>query len=297
MMEDQIIAQYQQVNQVRIYTHLAGPADGDPVVLLHGFPEFWYGWRSQIQGLADLGYRVIVPDQRGYNLSDKPKGLSHYDIDLLARDVIGLIEGLEYDRVRLAGHDWGGLVAWWMAMHYPERVDRLAILNAPHPYVMMQNLYRNRIQRRRSWYILFFQLPVLPEMALSYAGHNTAARMLERGGLPGSFLPGDIERYRQAWGQPRAWTGMINWYRALRRLIFGRISPTRVKIPTMIIWGKQDQALGSEMAEQSLAYCDHGQLELIPEATHWVQHDAADQVNACLADFFGDQDLLIETGK
>ena len=295
MREDPINAQYFQVNQVRIHTHFAGPAGGDPVVLLHGFPEFWYGWRSQIQALAHLGYRVVVPDQRGYNLSDKPKGLRHYDIELLARDVVSLIEHLGYDRVHLTGHDWGGLVAWWVAMHYPERVNRLAILNAPHPYVMMQNLYHNRIQRRRSWYILFFQLPVLPEMALSSGGHNTATRMLESGGLPGSFLPGDIQHYRRAWGQPRAWTGMINWYRAIRRLIFGRISPTRVQMPALILWGKQDQALGVEMAEQSLAYCDHGRLELIPEATHWVQHDAAERVNRCLADFFGNQDSLIES--
>lgn len=290
MKSDQINTQYQQVNQIKIHTHIAGPVGGEPVVLLHGFPEFWYGWRSQIPVLAGLGYRVIVPDQRGYNLSDKPKGLRHYDIDLLARDVIGLIEGLGYQRVHLAGHDWGGLVAWWVAMHYPEWVNRLAILNAPHPYAMMQNLYRNRIQRCRSWYILFFQLPFLPEWALSYAGHNTAARMLERGGLPGSFLPADIEHYRQAWGQPRAWTGMINWYRAIRRLIFGRISSIRVQMPAIIIWGEQDRALGAEMAEKSLAYCDQGRLELIPEATHWVQHDAADRVNERLVDFFGHQD-------
>jgi len=295
MKNAQINTQYQQVAQVRIHYQVAGPSGGDPVVLLHGFPEFWYGWRSQIPALADLGYRVIVPDQRGYHLSDKPRGIRQYDIDLLARDVIGLIEGLGLARVHLAGHDWGGLVAWWVAMHYPEWVKRLAILNAPHPYVMMRNLYRSRIQRRRSWYILFFQLPFLPELALSYSGHKTAARMLERGGLPGSFLLDDIERYRQAWGQPRAWTGMINWYRAIRRLIFGRISPTRVQMPALIIWGKRDQALGVEMAEQSSAFCDHGRLQIIPEATHWVQHDAADQVNGWLADFFGAKDLLSQS--
>lgn len=286
MKDYQINTQVLQVAGLRIHTQIAGPSGGDPVVLLHGFPEFWYGWRGQIPALARQGFLVVVPDQRGYNLSDKPKGLKHYDIDRLARDVIGVIEHLGYERVHLAGHDWGGLVAWWVAMHYPEHVDRLAILNAPHPYVMMQNLYRNRIQRRRSWYILFFQLPLLPELALSYAGHQTAARMLERGGLPGSFLPEDLEQYQRAWGQPRAWTGMLNWYRAIRRLVFGRIAPIRVPMPTMIIWGEQDGALGAEMAEQSLAYCDQGRLELVSEATHWVQHDAADQVNEWLADFF-----------
>ncbi|HAY84537.1 MAG TPA: alpha/beta hydrolase [Chloroflexi bacterium] len=295
-MVNQYASNYLDVNQVRLHYKTAGPAGGEPILLLHGFPEFWYGWRSQIPALAAAGYRVIVPDQRGYHLSDKPRGPRNYDIDLLARDVIALIDALGLEQVQLAGHDWGAMVAWWVAMHYPERVSRLAVLNVPHPYVMVQNILHNRIQRRKSWYVYFFQLPWLPELILSSRRHKRALRMLEKGGLPGSFIAQDLACYQQAWSQPRTWTGMINWYRATKRWIGGKIPSTKVQVPVLIIWGKNDGALESVMAEESLAFCLAGRLEWVPEATHWVQHDAAEKVNNWLLDFFG-QEFPIESNQ
>lgn len=286
MLAGQYASQYLHVNEVRIHYITAGPEDGPPVVLLHGFPEFWYGWRSQIPALAEAGYRVVVPDQRGYNLSSKPKGIRHYDIDRLARDVIAMCDALGYKQVNLAGHDWGAAVAWWVAMHYPSRVKRLAILNVPHPYVMLQNILRNRHQRHKSWYIFFFQLPFLPELLLKSSGHRRALRLLENSGLPGSFLPRDLSFYQQAWSQPRTWTGMVNWYRAIRRRARGKIPATKLQAPVLIIWGKQDAALEAVMAAQSLAYCQNGRLEYVAEATHWVQHDKAEKVNRWLLNFF-----------
>ena len=167
---------YIETNGIRLHTVQAGPKSGPPVVLLHGFPEFWYGWRKQIPALVEAGCRVIVPDQRGYNLSDKPKEIGNYHIDALTNDILGLIDALEYEKVNLAGHDWGGILAWVLANRYPERIHRLGILNAPHPIVMQRFLLRDLDQMRRSLYAAFFQLPWLPEMAMRAGNWSGAAR-------------------------------------------------------------------------------------------------------------------------
>ena len=152
-----------KTNGIRLHVVQAGPNSGTPVVLLHGFPEHWYGFRKQIPAFVRAGCRVIVPDQRGYNLSDKPGGVKAYNLRELVNDVIGLIDALKYDKVNLVGHDWGAAVAWMLALWHPERVHRLGILNVPHPLVMRRFLSHDFEQIRRSWYIFFFQLPWLPE--------------------------------------------------------------------------------------------------------------------------------------
>jgi pimeloyl-ACP methyl ester carboxylesterase len=274
------------VNGLRYHYKVAGPADGKLVLLLHGFPEFWYGWRHQIEALAKAGFRVVVPDQRGYNKTEKPRGLRNYEIGVLAKDVILFMDRLGAEKIFLVGHDWGAAVAWQVASEYPERVKRLAILNVPHPRVMVKNIRKNRTQRRKSWYIFFFQLPLIPEILLRFGNHQGAARMLQASGKPGTFSSEDLAQYRAAWSQPRAWTGMINWYRALRRQVRQSGGARRIKPPTLIIWGEQDAALEASMAAESLALCEDGRLEMVPEATHWVQHDAAGKVNEWLVAFF-----------
>jgi len=148
----------------------AGPTDGPLVVLLHGFPEFWYGWRHQIAILAEAGLRVVAPDQRGYNLSDKPAGIAAYRLDTLAEDIVGLAAALGGERFAVVGHDWGGVVAWHLAARFPERVTRAAILNAPHPATLRSYARRRPGQLLKSWYVGFFQLPRLPELALRASG-------------------------------------------------------------------------------------------------------------------------------
>lgn len=277
---------YVEIPGVNLHVVAAGNEKGPAVLLLHGFPEFWYGWRHQIPALVKAGFRVIVPDQRGYNLSGKPRGVKNYDLDILARDMIGLLDHFGLDQVYLAGHDWGAAVAWWAALHFPQRIKKLAILNVPHPAVMQKHLLKNWEQIRMSWYIFFFQIPWLPERLLSRRGQAGAARLLKNSGLKGSFSVEDLNHYKQAWAQPGAWTGSINWYRALLRKGLRNQAPAKVKTPTLILWGKQDVALSYKMAVDSLAYCEDGQLETIEEATHWVQHDAADVVNQHLLSFF-----------
>lgn len=273
-------------NGVRLHVVQAGPPEGPPVILLHGFPECWYGWRHQIAPLAEAGYRVVVPDQRGYNLSDKPPGLAAYTRDVLAADVVGLLDHLGVERGLVVGHDWGGAVAWWLACQHPERVARLAVLNLPHPIVFARAL-RTLRQARRSWYILMFQLPWLPEWLL---GRKEAAALVDvlRGGTRrGAITAEELEVYRQAYQQPGALSAMLRWYRAVVRLRSSRLAHPRLSMPTCLIWGKQDTALGWEMAAPSMAFCDDGRLFLLEEAGHFVQHDEPRRVAELLLDFLG----------
>ena len=280
---------YIETNGIRLHVVQAGPKSGVPVILLHGFPEFWYGWRKQIPALVEAGCRVIVPDQRGYNLSDKPKGVKAYRMDELVKDVIDLIDALEYDKVNMIGHDWGAAVAWTSAIHHPERIQRLGILNAPHPAVISRFLQRDLEQLRRSWYIFFFQLPWLPEAGMRADDWRGAARALRGSGKIHTFTNEDIDKYKEAWSQPGAMNAMINWYRAAARYPLPIINDMSVKVPTLMMWGMNDVALSHRMARPSMDYCDEGNLILFPDATHWVQLDAADEVNHYMIDFLLDK--------
>ena len=194
-----------------------GPENGTAVFLLHGFPEFHYGWKNQIPVLVQAGFRVIVPDQRGYNLSDKPKGISAYDVDILAKDIVGLFDHFGIQKAKLVGHDWGAVVAWTVAINHSERVEKLAILNVPHPDVMTDFVLNNSAQRKKSWYVFFFQIPLYVEWILSKNNFEYLARMLTRSGRKNTFTEADVVEYKKAWSQKGALTGMINWYRAAMR--------------------------------------------------------------------------------
>jgi pimeloyl-ACP methyl ester carboxylesterase len=273
-------------NGVRLHVVSAGDPANPLVILLHGFPEFWYGWRHQIPALAGAGYYVLAPDQRGYNLSDKPAGLDAYALPELAADVVGLIDWAGRDQALLVGHDWGAEVAWWTALTHPQRVRRLGILNVPHPSVMVKTLRTNPAQMLRSWYIGFFQIPGLPEWLLSQNNAEGLALALLRSSRPGSFTDRDIPFYVEAWRQPGALTAMLNWYRSIAQRPPESLTDSRVRVPTLIQWGRNDIALVPDMAEASLAYCDDGRLITYDEATHWLQHDVPEAVNARLLEFF-----------
>lgn len=278
-----------ETNGVKLHVVQAGQQSGVPVVLLHGFPEFWYGWRKQIPALTEAGCRVIVPDQRGYNLSDKPKDVKGYRVNELVKDILGLIDALEYEKVNLVGHDWGAVVAWTLAILHPERLHRLGILNVPHPAVMRRFLTRDLEQIRRSWYVFFFQLPWLPERFMSARDWRGAVSALRGSGKIHTFTREDIAKYKEAWGQPGAMTAMLNWYRAVIRHMPKLPKEPRVKVRTLMLWGMKDVALSHRMARPSMDYVDDGSLIFFPEATHWVQHDEAEAVNHYLLDFLFDK--------
>jgi epoxide hydrolase 4 len=274
-----------ETNGIRLHTVMAGPKSGPPVVLLHGFPEDWRCWIRQIPALIAAGCRVIVPDQRGYNLSDKPKGIAAYSVDQLVKDIIGLIQELDYEKVNLVGHDWGAFVAWMLAIKNPEMLHRLGIINVPHPSVMKRFLSRDFEQMRRSLYALFFQLPWLPETILRTGNWRVAASALRRSGKPNAFTDEDIEKYEEAWSQPGAMTAMLNWYRAAVRYPHQITNGMKITVPALILWGVNDIALSRRMARPSLDYCDDGNLIFFPDATHWVQREEADEVNRRLLEF------------
>ncbi|HLX09392.1 MAG TPA: alpha/beta fold hydrolase [Thermoanaerobaculia bacterium] len=273
-------------NGIRLHAVEAGPADGRLLILLHGFPELWASWRRHIEPLAAAGFRVLVPDQRGYNLSDKPRGIASYRLDRLARDVVGLIDDAGRERACLVGHDWGGAVAWWVGVNHPQRLERLALLNIPHPYVMRRHLRHDRAQIRKSWYIFFFQLPWLPEAYWRRRNWEAGVRALTVTSRRGTFSAADLAVYREAWSQPGAITGMIHWYRAALRRPPPRPASPRVRVPVLLLWGKGDRFLGAEMAQPSIDLCDDGRLIYL-DATHWLHHEEPAEVRQRLADFFG----------
>ena len=284
-------------NGIRLHVAQEGPVDGRLLILLHGFPEFWYGWRKQIPYFAAAGYRVWAPDQRGYNLSDKPSGIAAYNLDALAADVVGLIDAAGQEKAFLVGHDWGGAAAWWVATKYPQRLEKLVVMNAPYGSVMTKSLSRDWAQRRRSWYMFFFQLPWLPELVSRRRNWRMLTGMLLSSSIRGTFSKADLEEYRQAWSQPGAYCGMLNWYRAMTR---GRpaaplprttrdaaATPARqpISVPTLLLWGAQDRFLGRELAEASIKKCSQGQLVFLEDATHWLHHEQPERVNGTIHAF------------
>ncbi len=273
------------VQDVRMHVMQAGPEDGPALVFLHGFPEFWYGWRKQMDAFAGQGWRVIVPDQRGYNLSDKPADISSYRLDILAGDVLALLDLLGVEQAVVVGHDWGGVVAWWLGMNHGDRISRLVILNAPHPAVMRRALLTDFQQRKKSWYILYYQLPFFPERKLRSGKFKILTAALQKTSIKGTFSSDELSAYHEAWQQPGALTAMLNWYRAaLRRRLPEPVSQ-EVKSPLLLIWGKKDRFLGPALAEESLKLCPQGQLLWFEQATHWVQHEQPEKVNAAIAEF------------
>jgi epoxide hydrolase 4 len=274
---------YAEVGDVRLHYVEAG--DGPLIVLLHGFPEFWFGWRLQIAPLAAAGFRVVAPDLRGYNLSSKPAGLAPYTADKLAEDVRGLIRERGAESALLVGHDWGGTAAWATAMNHPEVVDRLAILDAAHPRALQKGL-RNPRQLQRSWYFFYFQPPGLPERHVRARDWRFFRNFL-RDARP-AYTPAEMERYVEAWSQPGAATAMINYYRAAVRPPKGAKAELRpISAPTLLIWGERDRYLGPGVREPDRADVPGlDRIERLPNASHWVHHDEAERVTQLLIDFF-----------
>lgn len=277
-----------ETNGIRLHTLQAGDPEAPLVILLHGFPECAASWHHQIPALVNAGYRVIAPDQRGYNLSEKPGLVQDYRIQHLVADVAGILDAEKVESAIIVGHDWGAAVAWAFAGYHPNRTRKLVVMNVPHPAAFQKHIRSSVAQLRRSWYMFFFQIPYLPEWGLTRNNAATMTKMMRSSSLPDTFSEEDLATYRQAWLQPNAMRSMIHWYRALLRS-GGRGSGAtrRISVPTLILWGKQDIALGFEMAEDSLNWCDDGRLIAYENATHWVQNDLPHEVNQALIAFLG----------
>lgn len=260
--------------------HYVEAGDGPPVVLLHGFPEFWFSWRHQIPVLAAHGLRAIAPDLPGYNESSKPDEVLAYSMAAMARLFAEFITKTT-GRCVLVGHDWGGLTAWFTAMLHPELISRLVIMNMPHPAPLARELRRQPKQKLKLAYQLLLQPPRVPEMLMPFL----LPPLMKRGGR---FTADDIETYRSAWRKPGALTGMANYYRALRRSRGLRSIIRPIEMPTLMIWGERDPVFTRETTEHFDEWVPNLRIERIANAGHFVQTDAADRVNELLVEFLRD---------
>lgn len=272
-----------QVGDLRMHAVIEGPEDAPLVVMLHGFPEFWYSWRHQIKALAAAGYRVVAPDQRGYNLTDRR---GPYDIFTLSADVAGLIRALGHEKAAVAGHDWGGAIAWVFGARYPDVAEKLIVCNAPHPSAVIRawrSLYLPQILR--SWYMLVFQIPGLPERLMSANDYELLARNLKKD-TKGALSDEELSYFKRAWSQPGALTAGINWYRALfRSWTQGHLKNLTVHVPALLIWGDEDAFLTTQTAEWTRQHVPNLTLKYIRGASHWVQQDSPETVNRYMLDF------------
>lgn len=276
--------QHRDIMTNGIRMHYVTQGNGPLIVLLHGFPEFWYSWRYQLPFLAERGYTVVAPDLRGYNDTDKPR--TGYDVPTLLRDIAGLIKGLGQEKAIIIGHDWGGVLAWAFAMSYPQMTERLIVMNAPHPQAM-QRAFRTLKQLRKSWYIFAFQLPWLPENALLRNNAYEIGRMLKGAAVQKSAFPNEVlATYQEAMSKPGAMTAALNYYRQLiRHPLRSAKNYASIGVPTLLIWGEQDIALGIELTYGLEQWVPNIQIKRIPDSGHWVQQEKPELVNTLIAEF------------
>ncbi len=274
---------YLETNGIRL--HYVSEGEGPLMLFLHGFPECWYSWRHQ---LSEFGkdYKAVAIDLRGYNESDKPKEKSAYALSELIADVRGTIRALGYEKCVLVGHDWGGAIAWSFAYAYPAMVERLIVLNLPHPAKFAEGL-RTPQQLLRSWYVALFQLPVLPELLLksnNYAAIRSVFR--DQAVNPEAFTEADLDRLVAAAAKPGALTAMLNYYRNIFQSEgFLNKQWGELAVPTLMIWGEKDAALGKELTYGTEQYVKTFEIQYIPDCSHWVQQEQPALVNQYIRDF------------
>ncbi|MEQ8970746.1 MAG: alpha/beta hydrolase [Coleofasciculus sp. C1-SOL-03] len=276
-------ADYIITNGVKL--HYVTQGEGKLMLMLHGFPEFWYSWRHQIPEFA-RDYKVVALDLRGYNDSDKPKDVSAYQISELVNDIKGVIQGLGDESCILVGHDWGGMIAWYVADTYPQLVDQLIVMNIPHPAKFTEALRSNPQQLLRSWYIFFFQIPLLPELLFQWDDYRLiASSFIDMAIDKRAFSEADLNAYKDAAAKRGAMTAMLNYYRNVFQGIFKQHRWDVLPIPTLLIWGENDTALGKELTYNTKDYVPDLQIRYIPNCSHWVQQEQPQLVNQYMREF------------
>ena len=285
--------EYADVNGVRLHYVTAGK--GKLIMFVHGFPEFWYEWKNQ---LAEFGrdYQAVAPDMRGYNLSSKPEAVDQYQVKYMVEDLRALAEKLGHKKFILVAHDWGGAIAWAFAIAHPDYVEKLVIINAPHPGVFQRELRENAAQQKASQYMLFFRSPQAETMLSANNYAQLVQVVLGEGLKSGVFTEEDKKAYIEAWSQPGALTGGLNYYRAARvgppsdadkqpANFAAGLPSLEVKVPTLVIWGEKDTALLTGNLEGLEKFVPNLTIKRIPDGTHWVIHEKPALVNGYIREF------------
>lgn len=285
-MTEELQHKFTEVNGIRM--HYVEQGKGDLVILLHGWPEFWFSWRKQIPELAKR-FHVVAPDLRGFNETDKPTSVSQYKLEIVTKDIVDLIEKTGHEKATVIAHDWGGAVGYELGMNYPEKLNKLIIMNSPHPSVMKKNLMKNPKQRRKSWYMFFFQLPLLPELFIGFDLRTMFKKSFRGWAYNKENFPNEvIEEYVKAYSKKGAMRGGINWYRAAFRSWKEdnkKIKPP-VSVPTLIIWGENDKALGKELTyDLDKYFFAPFEVKYIEKCSHWVQNEYPELVNKYILEF------------
>lgn len=276
--------QHDYITSNGLKLHYVTQGEGPLMLLLHGFPEFWYSWRHQIPEFAK-DFKVVALDLRGYNDSDKPEAQSAYVMSEFIKDVQGVIKGLGYDRCVLVGHDWGGAIAWNFAYDHPEMVEKLIVLNIPHPAKFAEGL-RTPQQLLRSSYIFLFQLPWVPELLIQTADYQALENAFKGMAINKSaFTNEDIAAYKNAAAKRGALTAMLNYYRNIFQQRMLKSDWRVLEVPTLMIWGEKDTALGTELTYGTASYVNNLQIKYIPECSHWVQQEQPQVVNQYMREF------------
>jgi len=287
---------HSSVNIDGVRMHVVESGDGPPVILLHGFPDFWYSWRHQMPALARHGFRAIAPDLRGYNESDRPTDVSSYRAAAVVRDIAGLIDEVGGSAF-VVGHDWGGLIAWRLAALHPDLVRKLVILNAPHPAAFRKELMLNPLQWLRSTYALYFQLSWLPERTLGAQDFGVLEHAWRRQSVHmRAFSDFDIAQYKRAMADGGL-TGPLNYYRAALRYpsdLFG--PPQTVDVPTLLIWGERDTYLCPSLVDRMRPWVPNLEVHRVPYVGHWVHNDVPQRVNRLLIEFFESDEFSPNNG-
>jgi epoxide hydrolase 4 len=285
---------YAYVNGIRL--HYATSGRGKLMLFVHGFPEFWYAWKNQLVEFR-RDYQAVAPDMRGYNLSEKPAGVDQYQVKFLREDLRALAEHLGCKRFVLVGHDWGGAIAWAFALQYPSYLEKLVIINAPHPAVFERELRANPAQQKASEYMLMFRSPEAERILSANRYDFLYTGVLSEGIKHGYFTAEDCKAYLAAWSQPGAITGGLNYYRAAHigpptpegepanGKFVAEFADLKIKVPTLVIWGEKDPYLLTGNLDGLEEFVSDLTIKRIPDGTHWVVHEKPALINDSIRAF------------
>jgi pimeloyl-ACP methyl ester carboxylesterase len=279
---------YLKLKDIKLHYVENGDKSKPLILLCHGFPEFWFSWRHQLKYFAKTHW-VVAIDMRGYGDSEKPKKISDYDLPILEKDIVEVVRALGKEKCVLVGHDWGGAVSWNVAANNPQVVDKLVILNAPHPHAFQKKVKSSLGQFFKSWYVFLFQLPILPELTIHVQDLDIFRQMFLNANGQCCVSDEDLEAFKYTFSKKGAWTPPLNYYRnvlSAKRIVDPNfLSIPKIKCPTLIIWGENDIALSKDLPELTREFVDDIRIEYLARGTHFIQNDMPDEVNKSIQKF------------